>query len=151
MARPSIYTKRLADNICKRISLGESLLSICREDGMPNVDTVHTWILDGKHKEFSDNYAKARAIQAELMFDEIVEIADKSDTVVKSGAEKKSSAYSQNQRLRVDTRKWYLSKVLPKKFGDKLDVTSGGKPVPILNVLPANNSNEQDNQPEEAR
>lgn len=126
--RPSIFTEELADKICTRLALGESLKTICYDKDMPNASTVHAWVLEDK-QGFSKKYARARDMQAEILFDEILEIADKADEVVKSGAEKKSSAYSQNQRLRVDSRKWYLSKVLPKKFGDKVDVTSDGKAI----------------------
>jgi hypothetical protein len=128
--RPSIYTKRLGLEICARLSLGESLKSICKDKEFPTDSTVYLWLLDENKKDFSDNYARARATQAEKMFEDIIEIADASDSVIRSGAEKKSSAYAQNQRLKIDTRKWYLSKVLPKKFGDKLDVTSGGDKLP---------------------
>jgi hypothetical protein len=128
--RPTIFTKKLANTICKRIAEGESLRSVCRDEAMPSVSSIMRWLLDDTKKPFWEQYAHARAAQAELMFDELLEIADQSDDVVKSGAEKKSGAYANNQRLRVDTRKWYLSKVLPKKFGDKLDLTSDGKPLP---------------------
>ena len=130
MGRPEIYTEELGKTICAKLSAGESLRSICREDAMPNADTVYNWLLDNDKSLFSEQYARARASQAELMFEELLEIADDADKVIKSGAEKKSGAYAQNQRLRVDTRKWYLSKVLPKKFGDKLDLTSDGKALP---------------------
>lgn len=96
---------------------------------MPSASSICRWLLEDDKKQFWEQYAHARNVQAELMFDELLEIADHADQVVKSGAEKKSGAYSQNQRLRVDTRKWYLSKVLPKKFGDKLDLTSDGKQI----------------------
>lgn len=128
--RPSTFTQKLGDEICKRIALGESLRSVCKGSGMPRLGTVMDWVLDVDKKSFGEQYARARAAQAENMFDELLEIADKADQVIHSGAEKKSSAYAQNQRLKVDTRKWYLSKVLPKKFGDKLDLTSDGKALP---------------------
>lgn len=141
--RPTIFTQELADAICTRIAEGESVRSICKDETMPSGSTLFRWLLDEDKKIFWEQYARARDIQAELMFEEILEIADQSDQVVRSGAEKKSSAFSQNQRLKVDTRKWYLSKVLPKKFGDKLDLTSDGKPIPLLNVL-HNDSNKED-------
>lgn len=125
--RPTIFSQGLADKICARLGGGESLRTICYDKDMPEARTVHYWLVD--KSDFFQQYARARDIQAEVLFDEILEIADKADEVVKSGAEKKSSAYSQNQRLRVDSRKWYLSKVLPKKFGDKVDVTSDGKAI----------------------
>lgn len=137
IGRPSLYSQKLGLEICFRLARGEALSNICQDKEMPSRETVYVWILDGQHKDFSDNYARSRAIQAEMMFEEIIKISDESDSVIKSGAEKKSSAYAQNQRLKVDSRKWYLSKVLPKKFGDKLDLTTDGKslPQPLLHVL----------------
>jgi len=134
--RPSKYTKELGELICDRIALGESVKSICKDAKMPNASTVFLWVLDDDKKEFSDKYAKARATQAELMFEEINEIADDgtNDYMTKQNAdggeyEVVNSEHIQRSRLRVDTRKWYLSKVLPKKFGEKLDVTSDGKEI----------------------
>lgn len=42
----------------------------------------------------------------------------------------------QRSRLRVDTRKWFLSKVLPKLYGDKLDITSDHKPLQVSIIDP---------------
>ena len=36
-----------------------------------------------------------------------------------------------DKRIRIDTRKWLLSKLLPKTYGDKLDVTSGGEALAV--------------------
>lgn len=114
---------------------------------MPAASTVCLWLLDEDKKLFSEQYARARATQAELMFEDILDIADDSsaDTMVaKIGGKEQiveNREFTTRSRLRVDTRKWYLSKVLPKKFGEKLDLTSDGKalPTPILaNVLHSN-------------
>lgn len=129
IGRPSIYTEKLSIDICERLSKGEGLIKICRDDAMPHESTIYEWILDGKHQLFADRYARAREMQAERMAEEIIEISDEADKVVKSGAEKKSSAYSANQRLRVEARKWVAAKLLPKKYGDKVDLTSDNKPL----------------------
>lgn len=120
--RPIVYTKELGKKICRKISRGESLRSIVKDKNIPNASTIFSWLLDKRYKEFSKQYETARNVQAETMFEELIEIADsrKKDVM--------------RDRLRVDTRKWYLSKVLPKKFGDKLDLTTAGDklPTPIL-------------------
>jgi replication initiation and membrane attachment protein DnaB len=118
MARPTIYTKELTEKICDRIARGDSLRRICSDDNMPVRKTVHLWLLDTEKKEFLHQYETACNIRAENMFDEIEDIADNDGEV-------------QRDRLRVDTRKWYLSKVLPKKFGDKMDLTTDGKPFTV--------------------
>lgn len=133
--RPTTYTEELGNRICLRISNGESLRKICKDEDMPSASTVHLWVLENRQK-FSEQYTKSRAIQAEHMFEEILEIADDgtNDTTMKSGPDGSTTEvfnndHYQRSRLRVDTRKWYLSKVLPKKFGDKLDMTSNGETI----------------------
>lgn len=132
--RPSKYTKELANEICLRISHGESLNQICRDEHMPWKSTIMDWLLDERKKEFYDQYAKAREMQAEYMFDEILDIADDGsndwmEIETKSGRkiEVVNQEVLNRSRLRVDTRKWYLSKVLPKKYGDKTQVEHSGE------------------------
>jgi hypothetical protein len=71
-----MFNKKLADEICTRIAAGESLRTVCQSDDMPSVSTIMRWLLDMKHEQFWEQYAHARASQAELMFDELLEIAD---------------------------------------------------------------------------
>ena len=149
VGRPSKYTKELGLEICGRIANGESVINIVKNKDMPASSTIFRWLLDARYTEFWEEYEKSRNIQAELMFEELLEIADdgENDWVIRNG---KGDAewWQQNgeaigrSRLRLDTRKWYLSKVLPKKFGDKLDVMSDGKE--IKNVVAFNYINPDD-------
>lgn len=127
MARPTIYTPKLGHRICKLIADGWSVLKITRRRDMPSARTIYDWVLDEDKKEFSHNYARAREAQAEKLFDEILEIADEAKNVMVG--DKSDSARVQARNLAVDARKWYLSKVLPKKFGEKMDLTSDGKAI----------------------
>ena len=124
MARPSKLTQALADKICDRIAEGESLRTICEGKSMPTARTVHRWL--EKHSEFRQRYAHAREMQADHFADEILEIADDNsrDTyTTKDGREVVDHDHIQRSRLRVETRKWLMSKVAPKKYGDKLELT----------------------------
>ncbi len=152
--RPTTYTKELGDKICKRIASGESVRSIDKDKKMPSGATIYNWLLDENKREFFEQYARARSIQAEIMFEELLEIADdgSNDWMTlerRDGTEieLENKEVVNRSRLRVDTRKWYLSKVLPKKFGDKLDLTSGGDklPTPILPLNATDNGNNKDN------
>ncbi len=126
--RPSLYTEALAAKICRRLAEGESLRSICRDEKMPAISTVMGWLFDGQHGDFSAQYARAREAQAELRADEITDIAD--------GAEHGASEAVQAARLRVDARKWIAAKLLPKRYGDKLQHTGeGGGPVTFIMKL----------------
>jgi hypothetical protein len=124
--RPTDYNQEIADKICEAISDGQSLREICKADDMPCKATVFRWL--GLHKEFSDQYARAREEQAEALADDIVAIADEEHFFTKGddsdgGVEVTfdSTAVARN-RLRIDARKWVASKLKPKKYGDKIDV-----------------------------
>lgn len=131
--RPSLYTEELGEKICARLADGESLNSICKDDGMPSERTVRTWALDKNHP-FSPKYAQAREIGYLKMADELLDIADDgtNDWMVReredgSSTELVNHEHIQRSKLRVDTRKWLLSKMLPKVFGDKVSTEVTGK------------------------
>jgi hypothetical protein len=125
--RPTIFNKKLAKKICELRAKGNSLRKICKPEDMPNRYTVRLWLLDSKKIGFFDQYARACEVDADNIFDELIELADKC----------KDPAHAQVLRLRIDTRKWVLSKRLPKKYGDKLrKEVSGpdGGPIPTVNA-----------------
>ncbi len=116
--RPSKFTQALADRICERLAAGETLRAVCREDGMPSEPTVRRWAIE--KDGFSAQYASAREIGYAGMADQLTEIADD-----KTGDPARD-------RLRLDTRKWLLSKALPKIYGDKLAHTGeDGGPIAL--------------------
>lgn len=118
--RPSLFTPELAEQICERLADGESLRAICRDEQMPNERTVRRWALD--NEEFSPQYARAREIGYLGMADDLIEIADESggDSYTDDdGNERTNHEAVARSRLRVDTRKWVLSKALPKIYGDR--------------------------------
>ncbi len=87
---------------------------------MPAVSTVCLWNLQDR-EGFAEHYARARQMQAEILIDEIVSISDESskDYVIDDQGKKTVDQENINRsRLRVDTRKWFASKVLPKIYGD---------------------------------
>ena len=68
--------------------------------------------------------ARARDIGLERMAEETVEIADDSglDVVMTEDGPRADGEVVQRAKLRVDTRKWLLSKLAPKRYGDRLQV-----------------------------
>jgi len=142
LGRPTIYTEALATKICDRIASGESVRTICKDDDMPNSSTVHDWVKT--NHSFSKQYDEARQKQAANLFDEILEIADDgtNDYVEKEIEKGKvivvaDGEHISRSRLRVDTRKWYMSKVLPKIYGDKseVDITTNGESMNSISTL----------------
>ena len=133
----STYTAELATAICERIALGESVRLICADEDMPAQSTVYKWLED--NPAFTEQYTRARARQAEFMLDEILEIADDTtqDTEYGDAGPKANAEWISRSKLRVDARKWAMSKLAPKKYGDKLDLTSGDKPLlaPTIQII----------------
>ena len=124
MGRPSVYSDKLANDICIRIALGESLRRICMEDKMPAQSSVYEWLL--RHADFAEKYARARELQAETQFDELTDIVDQPpelNHVVDKNGElvevKFDSSYVAWMKLRVDTRKWTAARMAPKKYGEQ--------------------------------
>lgn len=126
MARPTEYSQDMADQICARLIDGESLRAICRAEEMPGASTVFQWL--NAQPTFVEQYTRARDIHAELKFDEIQEIADdgKRDYVLTEAGPLVDHDHIARSRLRVDTLKWRLARMAPKKYGDKLETTHRG-------------------------
>jgi len=101
---------------------------LCAENKhFPSHSTIRKWIFE--NKEFSDKYEMAKQEQADFLADEILEIADDRDGDLIEGQFGTSGnpVNVSRARLQIDARKWVASKLKPKKYGDKLDVTSAGK------------------------
>lgn len=136
--RPSIYTPELAMKICEQLAEGRSLRDVCDDEGMPGETTVRRWALED-YNGFSAQYAKARELGYHCMADELLEIADDgtNDWVERQGNNpgyEANGEHIQRSRLRVDTRKWFLSKVLPKVYGDKTAIVGGGPDDPPVKI-----------------
>lgn len=125
LGRPSAYTDAIAEAICNRLSEGETLIAICRDEGMPSERTVRSWVRSNLN-DFSPKYTQARELGYQRMADELLEISDdgSNDWMLRYDEDNEgwqaNGEHLQRSRLRVDTRKWLLSKALPKLYGDRL-------------------------------
>ena len=146
--RPSLYTEALAAEICRRLAEGETLRSVCRGPAMPDKATVLRWLGDEAKASFRSQYAHARDMQADALFDEALEIADdvSGDWFTdKDGKKVLDHENIQRSRLRVDTRKWAAGKMAPKRYGDKIQHTGdGGGPIRVRPDLSKLTSEELD-------
>jgi hypothetical protein len=128
MAGVSTYTEEMAGKICERIADGESLKAICEDAEMPSKATVFKWLAE--NTAFSDQYARAREVQADALFDDILSIADdgRNDWMEKMSADGGNMGWQENgealrrSQLRIDARKWMAGKLRPKKYSEKLQV-----------------------------
>jgi hypothetical protein len=134
--RPTAYTEELGAEICARLSEGATLRAVCKADDMPPESTVRKWALQDRGG-FGAQYAIAREIGWLCMADEVLDIADDSsgDTKTdKDGNATMDGEWVARSRLRLDTRKWLLSKALPKIYGDKIAV-GGADDLPPIKTL----------------
>jgi hypothetical protein len=106
------FTQDIADEIVSRLATGQCLADITSLDHMPATSTVYKWL--ATIPSFAEAYAQARATLVERWADEIVTLAD--EPVAPN-----DNAAVQRARLRVDTRKWLMSKLAPRKYGDRVE------------------------------
>lgn len=132
--RPSLYNNETAVLICEQIATSsKSLRTICLDDNMPCVATVLNWL--NTMPEFLAQYTRAKEQQADYLAEEMIDIADDGSndfmTITKGDIsyEVENKEWTSRSRLRVETRKWIASKLKPKKYSDKVDVTTDGMPL----------------------
>lgn len=123
-----MFSESLADSICAMLAEGKSLRTITKNNpDTPSIATIFNWFK--QYPQFLEQYTRAKSEAADAMVDELLDLADNVDDY--------SPAAVHKARLQIDTRKWVASKLKPKVYGDKLDVTSDGeKVVPIIAVVP---------------
>ena len=136
--RPSVYTPEIAERICAELCTGRSLLDVCRDEGMPLYSTVSKWA-SRNWEGFAEPYRSAREIGLFALADELLDIADDSrnDYVARRRADGSvehmvNHEHISRSRVRIETRRWLLSKGLPKIFGDRIDLTASPESVDTL-------------------
>jgi hypothetical protein len=156
---PSVpYNEELGDFICDEVATGKSLKTVCEQDGMPTMQGVMHWCTI--NPVFAGKYASACINKAMVWADEIMDIADDSRNDYVEQEDKDGhlqtvfdGEHMKRTTLRVDTRKWYLSKIMPKQFGDatllKLADADGRRlptQAPTLNIIGISPHRKRDNQ-----
>jgi hypothetical protein len=123
------YTQEIGELICEAISTSNRSLKKITESLGFGVRTVYKWL--DSNEEFRHQYARAKEAQADMLAEEMLEIADDSanDTIDGEYGPMENKEWVNRSKLRVDTRKWIASKLKPKKYGDKLDLTTDGEKI----------------------
>lgn len=152
MARPTIYSDDIANTICEQIAEGRSLRSICLDEAMPAKSTVFAWLADPGRDDFRTKYVHAREAQADVLVDEMTDIADdgSNDWMEQKNSDGEVTGWKENgealrrSALRISARQWIAEKLRPKKYGSKVALTDGeGGPlvVQVLKLSEANADN----------
>lgn len=116
------FTQALFDEVCVYLSMGESLRTLSKRDGMPDKSSILRWI--AKDEKLRDQYVRAKEQGCDAIAEDMFDIADEVPPMKDDGAI--DNGYVQYARHRTDTRKWYLSKIASKKYGDKITTEHTG-------------------------
>ena len=138
-----LYSDALAEEILARVSAGEGLKTICQEGHMPSEAAVRQWVREDRgvdtengREGFASLYARARELGCDSIAEEIISISD--EPILFN--DEPNNAIVQHARLRTDNRRWLLSKLAPKKYGDKVttEVTGadGAQLVTRIELIP---------------
>jgi hypothetical protein len=119
-SREHVYTPELATEICRRVSLGETLTVVCKSLGVDPA-TVRDWVV-GDRDGFAQVHARARRSQVEAWSDELLAIAD--DNTLEPN----------DRRVRLDVRKWLMARLNPARYGDRVQL-AGDPENPVRHVV----------------
>ena len=128
MAKPLNYSvseqEEIITSICEDVILHKVSFNEAISNSNITPVTFYKWLT--KNKELQMLYNYAREIRSDILFEEIIEIADKTEEGVKTKGTPKgmiieTGDMTDHRRLKIDARKWVVSKMNPKKYGDKPD------------------------------
>ena len=124
-------------DIIQQIELGRSIKNILDGDDFPITrSTFYNWL--NENPDRIELYKKATEIRADGIFDDMLEISDdgtKDYYYDVNGNRQQSMVAVNRSRLQLDTRKWVLGRINPKKYSEKLDITSGGDKLKIVPII----------------
>ena len=132
--RPREYSQEIGDLLCALIVEGMTIKKICAREDMPSVVTFFKWVRE--NEDFHEAYMRAKSEQAEIMVQDMLEIADDGsndwyDTDANGKTVRKlNNECVQRSKLRVETRKWAASKFKPKVYGDRI-IHAGDEDAPL--------------------
>jgi hypothetical protein len=138
VGRPSSYSPELSAIVCRRIAEGESLRGICAEEDMPATSTIMRWI--SAVPGFREHYEQAIRERIELAVDDLAHLTEAPPERGPDG--KIDPGYVALQRLRVETRRWIASRLLPKKYGDAVALAVKSETKHYVVHVPARTTND---------
>jgi hypothetical protein len=112
----------IIDAVLDAVASGRTVTAACKQN-LIDPAKLHSWVM--RDPLLQERYDEARKIQAEVMLDEMIEISNDgaNDTYIDArGVARTDFDVVQRSRLRLEQRRWQMSKVNPHRFGDKLAV-----------------------------
>lgn len=134
IGRPMLYKRETAEEICRRLGNGESLVYICQDKEMPSEETVYNWLRGINCEEtslFLKMYKRARKNQGDAYADATVKIADDLDRIEDNQQSEFFgsflSAKTRVAEVRIKARQWHAARLRPRKYGDQLTTNNKTK------------------------
>lgn len=112
-----------AYEVVELIAEGMSAKKACEQ--VEGISRTQFYKLILNNKELENKYARAMELRAKAMFDDLEDMAseDANDiTTDDKGNSKTNHEAIQRSKLKVDTRKWVLSRMNPRKYGDRVNI-----------------------------
>lgn len=133
--RKYVFDEAMKAQIVERIASGETLKKIVSDENMPSYMTVYRE--ERRDEEFGEAMRLAREVAAAVLADEVIEISDNATEDYRSDGGINYEVIARS-KLRTDNRKWLISKLDPKRWGDKVhaDITSGGEKIESKEISP---------------
>lgn len=125
------------------VASGQSLDKVLRKnDELPSASTFWRWHMEDEN--IRDNLARARLNGVEALMDESVAIADTplvgieteedADGVI---TKTKRGDMLGHRKLQIETRFKYAQMIAPRKYGARVDLTSGGEKIGLAEAMAA--------------
>ena len=119
--------------IVDKVSAGKSVSTVLRDEGMPNWTVFQAML--AQDAKLTAAYEKAVQDRADRLADEILQLSDEQMPDGLEGA--MASAWVQQKRMQVDARKWIASKLKPRTYGDRIDMTVRDERISVIDALEA--------------
>lgn len=132
--RPTLFTQELADRICMELAQGKSLRTVVKNDWCVEGVTVWRWLRE--IESFNKQYVRAKQEAADAMAEDILDISD--EELALGDDRHINNALVSRNRLRVDTRKWLMAKMKPKKYSERFELEDlPANAIVFMNNVPA--------------
>lgn len=122
------YSIAKGERICEALANGSSLRAAAKAEGV-SAATVLRWVK--RYPSFAEQYARAREVGIQLYVDDILTAIEKAHYASlnpETGNQVISAC-----KLDIESKKWLLCKLLPKKYGDRTQmVVEGANPADVL-------------------
>ena len=117
--------------VLKEIGNGSSLISAIKKPNYPTYDAVQRHMRS--HPDIRRQYDEAIEIRADYLAETLIDI---SETPIPEGLDGPYlSAWINQMKIKIETRKWTAAKLRPKAWGDKIDVSVTHTQISIVQAL----------------